>query len=289
MDTTTFLWTLAATLFAGIQLFLQKIVAHERRDAAFSGMMMYGISGVLAFGILIFYPWPSQWLVIGAFGLGAGTVHSFGNYLRIQSLKNIDSVIYFPLNKLLGPLIVVIGGLAFFHDPLTVREYIGIALSLTVPLFLLSAAENHRQRNLRYGLILLVVSTALTSASPIFSKAGLAYAPAVLFMVAVSQVAGTFWSTLILFRQKGLANMVAHIERRDMWLGLWIGLIGFVSYFTLLKALSTGLISIVYVIQAHYILIPIALSVWWYREHINTRKVVAIIVSLLAIGILYQV
>ena len=51
-------------------------------------------------------------------------------------------------------------------------------------------------------------------------------------------------------------------------------------------ALSTGLVSIVYIIQAHYILIPIVLSVWWYRDHINVRKFIAVVVSFFAITLL---
>src|SRR6185437_5606099 len=108
MDTTTLLWTLGATFFAGLQLFISKIVAHEKRDGAFQGLMMYGVSGAIALVIAISHPWPAHWLIAGIFGLAAGGIHSFGNYIRIQSLKNIDSVIYFPLNKLIGPLAVVI-------------------------------------------------------------------------------------------------------------------------------------------------------------------------------------
>jgi hypothetical protein len=40
------------------------------------------------------------------------------------------------------------------------------------------------------------------------------------------------------------------------------------------------------VIHAHYILVPIILSIWWYGEHINTRKVAAVVLSFLAISLL---
>lgn len=288
MDTTTFLWALAATVAAGIQLFISKIIAHEQRDGAFNGLMMYGLSGVIAGLILLIHPWPINWLVVGLFGVAGGAIHAIGNYIRIESLKNIDSVIYFPLNKLLGPLLVVFAGVTLFRDSLTAIQYVGIALSLCVPLILISAGEHHRQKNLRHGLFLLIQSTVLTAGSVLFSKEGLVLAPDVLFMIGAGQLGGTVCSLLILFRQKGLRTMVTHVDRRDVLLGLITGAIAFASTYTLYKAFVTGLISIVYVIQAHYILIPIVLSVWWYREHINTRKVVAIIVSLLAISVLYS-
>ncbi|HEY4517169.1 MAG TPA: EamA family transporter [Candidatus Paceibacterota bacterium] len=288
MDTTTLLWTLAATISAGAQVFISKIVAHEHRDAAFNGMMMYGISGAIAALILIAHPWPHDWLLGALLGIFAGSIHSLGNYIRIESLKHIESVIYFPLNKLLGPLVVVVAAVVWFGDALTLREYIGIALSLTVPLFLISAGEHHRQKNLRFGLVLMVQSTILTSVSVLFSKEALVRTSDVLFIIGAAQLAGTLCSMAILSKQKGVRTMVSHIDRRDISLGLITGILAFASTYTLFEALSTGLVSIVYVIQAHYILIPIVLAVWWYKEHMNIRKGIAIVVSLLAISVLYS-
>ena len=71
-----------------------------------------------------------------------------------------------------------------------------------------------------------------------------------------------------------------------MKLGAITGVFSFTGFWMLLKAMSMGQISIVYVIHAHYILVPIVLSIWWYREHINVRKVAAVGVSFLAIALL---
>lgn len=288
MDSTIFAWTLAATVFGGIQLFISKIVAHERRDSAFNGMMMYGISGAIALTILLVHPWPTEWLLVGFFGVASGAIHSIGNYVRIESLKYIDSVIYFPINKVLGPLLIVIAGIFWFADSLTLQQYIGIAFSLSVPLLLLSAVEHHRQRNLRLGVIFLITSTVLTSVSVLFAKEGLIRVTDVFFILGISQVAGTLFSASIMLKQKGMRTMVAHIDRRDVLLGCITGLLGFFSSFTLFEAIGRGYLSLVYVIHAHYILIPIVLSVWWYGEHINVRKMIAIVISCLAIILLYQ-
>src|SRR3989344_1899196 len=159
-----FLWALAATVAAGVQVFSQKVVAHERRDSALNGIFGYGISATLA--ALVFcvgFSVPAQWQVIGLIAITAGLVHGAGSFLRIESLKHIDTVIYFPINKVIGPLIVVVIGVWWFGDSLSWWQYIGIALSITVPLLLVSSAEKHRQHNLALGLILLVISTVLTS------------------------------------------------------------------------------------------------------------------------------
>ena len=290
MDHAAFLWTLASTFFAGLALFVQKVVAEERRSSAFNGFLMYGLSGVLAAVLLIgLQELPEEWLPIIFFGLVAGGVHGLGNFIRIESLKHIDSVLFFPIHKMLGPLLVVVGGVAVFADHLSVTQYVGIGLSLTAPLLLVSSVEHQRQKNLSLGLKLLVISTILSAGSMLLSKQGLLYGSAVLLMLCSSQIAGTIASAAILLKQHGAgSSMITHADRRDVLLGIASAFFGFISAFALFRALSTGLVSLVYVIQAHYILIPIILSVWWYKDHINLRKLAAVVVSTLAISLLYS-
>jgi drug/metabolite transporter (DMT)-like permease len=288
MDGITLAWTLAATVFAGIHLFLQKIVANEKRSSAFNGFFMYGISGAMALAVMFsISEIPDEWLTIGIFAVVAGVTHGIGNFIRIESLKYIDSVIYFPINKVLGPLIVLIGGIVFFKDSLTLLQYVGIAASISVPLLLVSSTEKHRQNNLRLGMIFLVVSTLLTAGSTIFTKQALADTSAVLFVLSIGQVAGTISSLVILLKQHGREfRKTLIVDFREVYLGVLGGVLAFFSSYSLLKALSLGLISIVYTIHAHYILVPIVLSIWWYGEHINMRKVAAVGLSFLAIALL---
>ncbi len=288
MDGITFAWVLAATLLGGIQLFFQKVVAQQRRNSALNGMLMYGISGFAAFILLfLFYSVPEKWQYVAFFGIAAGLIHAVGNFIRIEALRHIDSVIFFPLNKVLGPLLVVAGGVWWFGDALTTREYIGIALSLSVPLFLVSSVEHHRQNNLRLGLIFVVISTFLTSVGVLLTKQGLLHDADVLFIMGVSQFAGFVASAMIFFRERVVRDAANFgVSKHDLHLGLIAGVLAFLSFSALLKAMSTGAISLVYVIHAHYILVPIVLSIWWYQEHINTRKVIAVALSFLAITLL---
>lgn len=288
MDVATFLWAITATILSGIQLFYQKVAAQEKRDSALNGMIMYGSSAVVALTMLFWlYGLPVEWRLVLGFAVVSGAVHAIGNFLRIEALKYIDSVIYFPLNKVLGPVVVVVGGIWWFGDALTTKEYLGIALSLTVPLLLISAAEKHRQSDLGHGLWLLVSSTVLTSVSMLITKAGVEHDPTILFMMGMSQVAGTLSSGAVYLRKgNSHATPWRNITWADIRLGLISGALGFASFYALLHAFSTGLVSLVYVIHAHYILVPIILSVWWYGEHINTRKAAAVVVSCIAITLI---
>lgn len=289
MEHIAFWWALAATFFAGVQIFSQKVVAQEGRDSAFNGVLGYGLSGILATGVLFLgFGIPEKWQAIAFLALVAGLIHGVGSYIRVESLKYIDTVIYFPINKVLGPIIVVAGGVWWFGDALSVQQYVGIALSLSVPLLLISSAEKHRQSNLRLGLLLLVISTVLTAfSSGLISKEATLVDTTVIFFMTLSQAAGAVSSLAIYLKQKGIRGVrFSSHDKRDFYLGGLNGVLQFLSFFSFLKAISLGLISIVYVIHAHYILIPIILSVWWYGDHINPRKFAAIVVSCFAITLL---
>ncbi len=288
MDDAVFIWALAATLIAGVGAFVQKIVANQGRNSALNGFLMYSISGAAAFlAAVLLYEIPKDMPAIILFGVLGGVTHALGNFVRIESLKFIDSVIFFPLNKVFGPLLVVCGGLWWFGEILTGWELLGIGLSICVPLLLVSSVERHRQKNLHNGLLLLLVSTILTSFGILFTKQGLLYDATLLWVMLLGQIAGATTSLILFFREKHVREGVNFgVTRSDMWLGLLSALFSFTGFWAMLKALSIGQVSIVYVIHAHYILIPILLSIWWYREHIDGRKIAAVALSFLAIGLL---
>jgi drug/metabolite transporter (DMT)-like permease len=58
------------------------------------------------------------------------------------------------------------------------------------------------------------------------------------------------------------------------------------SFGTFMKALSLSPLSLLYTIHAHYILIPIIFSVFYYKEHIDRKKVFAVFLSMIAIAFL---
>jgi multidrug transporter EmrE-like cation transporter len=66
------------------------------------------------------------------------------------------------------------------------------------------------------------------------------------------------------------------------------GVVQLLSFYFLLLALVDSNLSIVYSINAHYILIPVLLSVWLYKEHWNTQKAAALVLSMLALVLLHR-
>ena len=187
MGTEAVLWTLAATLIGGFAAFLQKVIAHEGRSSGLNGAFMYAGPCIASLIALPFLGIPLSWQMIVVYSVIGGGIYAVGNYLRIEGLKNIDSVIYFPLNKVLGPLLVIAASILFLGESLTWLQSIGVAFSITVPLLLISHGEKHRQNNLTLGLILVAGSTALISVSQVLTKLGLTLDPSLFFMMGISQ------------------------------------------------------------------------------------------------------
>jgi multidrug transporter EmrE-like cation transporter len=48
----------------------------------------------------------------------------FSTLTRMESMKNIDSVLFFPIFKTISPILVTFSGILIFQESLTVKEII---------------------------------------------------------------------------------------------------------------------------------------------------------------------
>lgn len=310
------LWTLLATLCAGMHIFTSKVVAQKGINISLNTMINFLLPGTLWLSIVVLVQqkMPEHWVEIALYSTLGGIFYGVSFLTRTHSLKNIDSVIFFPLNKILGPLIAVVGGLLWFGEYLTLTNYFGVALSILVPLLLINRNEKLRQNNLYLGLGLLTVSTFTGVITHFFTKTSLSFGmEGFYFCLAVGQLVG-FLVAYILYvyenytkdnieieglnpinldeenlhtkSKRWLNYFRVEITRKDIDYGVITAILGALAVYTISMALATGPISIVYTIHAHYILIPILLSVFFYQEHINWQKVAAVALSMIAIAFL---
>ena len=84
------------------------------------------------------------------------------------------------------------------------------------------------------------------------------------------------------------AQLVSSLTPAFLVAAFCIGIAQFLGFYLLLLAIHGSDLSLVYSINAHYILIPIILSIWYYKEHWNAQKVFAITLSLLALFLLHR-
>jgi len=289
------IWFLAAVggaLFAGLSNFYFKQAAVRGYNAElfslYGGLISIVIIGTIVFlqqESLFYYGWLAGLTFLG------GLLGAQNNILKVLALRFIDSTIYFPLFKLLAPALAIIAGIIFFGESFTSIEWLGMILGLSVPLLLITRAEHSRQQNLIAGLLVVLITGILSAAAAVINKfATDAGVPILVILISVSF--GVFIGTLLtLTIRKGIQNLLNTIKKETS-LGLIIGAslrsifisigLGLMLYaFT-----AGGTLAIVQTIHSMYILIPIVLAIILYNEHWNLQKVIAIILSIAALGLL---
>lgn len=289
-----FIYALLSVVFAGLQAFLNKAAAEKRLDSYY----LSSVSAVVAFGIsfvllllthkdLTAIPAIVYWL-----GLASGVLYLGRVLTQLEALRFVHTTIFFPLYKVIGPAIVAIIGIFFFKENLSVSEIAGIVLSCAVPLLLLNRAEHHRQKNLPLGLLLMLVSTTLAAClAAVNAYAVRPNESLVLPFMAVTYAFSALCGIALYAKRLPNKNLVGELKRHSnpvaLRISFGIGVCQCLSFFALLLAFAEGSLSIAYTISAHYILIPIILSVWIYKEHWNSQKALALVVSICALVLLH--
>jgi len=286
-----FVWAVLGAFVGGLGAFANKIAAQRKYDTQLV-LIVNGLTSLVVFVPLALYFEGTDVLSLPLLSVGllAGLVTSSSAFIKIQVLHYIDSAIFLPLFKVLGPAIVIIFGLFFFGESFTVTEWTGLLVSLSVPLLLVSRVEHTRQNNLTLGLVLVAVCAVTSAIAAVLQKYATDIQAAPLWIVSMI-AAGILISASVqnAFKYK---KDVFKMMRTQYSVGiLHVSIIrtvfaggGFLL--TLLAFVAGGPLGIVYTINSLYILLPIILAIIFYGEHWNFRKALAIGLSVVALAML---
>lgn len=276
---------LASVVFAGLFSFVLKVGAERTHSSALLNAVASCVSLVFAVGGMW---WLGESLTPNLLLLAGinGIMYIFGTIARSDALAHIDATLFFPIYKIVGPLLVLICSLAFLGERLTFLQGIGFILAVGVPLLLLDRVEGIRQKNFRMGVWLTVAAAVLISGGQVLAKVALdAGAGAFAFSVLAYGITVVGISVPYVARHRSEVLSISHWHD-VLGIGALAGLLQFAGYVTLLYAFKTGPIATSYAINSTYILIPIVLSIWYYGEHWNARKMIAIALSIGAVVLL---
>jgi uncharacterized membrane protein len=289
-----FIYAIASAVFGGAYAFIQKIAAERGYSSALVNMWSTVVSSLCALILaLVFFDLNGTWKIGVLLGIASGITLMIGTIFRMDALKHIDTSIFFPLYKTFGPILAVLAGLMLFAENFSTAEWIGIAFGITVPLLLLHRGEQERQKNLSYGLLLMFASVLFASLAIVVSKYGAGVFNSIFVFIAVSHTFGALSAWLIYTWQKRSATrngrefLHRHGDTRMLVLAVASGVTQFLGFWMIMLSFyAAGPLGIVYTINSFYILIPIVLSVWWYKEHFNLRKGLAVALSIIALAFL---
>ena len=282
------IYALFGMVFAGIFTFAQKIAA----ERGYSGLE-YSFSVLLGQIITSFIIW---WFIgfpmidlnqVWWLAIIVGLITLVANVLRIQALSYVDTAIFFPIYKAIGPVIITVAGIYLFHEKLSNYEILGIVMGIIIPLLLIHKSENGRQNNLKKGLSILIVTILLSTFLVILQKVVVTTEINLFLFILISSFVAAIAGFIYIFILKNHKKNHGHKPKLAMYkFGMSTGVLMVFGVYFILKSLE-GSIAIAYTINSFYILIPIILSIIIYKEHINLRKGFAITLSLAAI-LLFQ-
>lgn len=240
---------------------------------AFLGVMAYnGNIQNISIEILLFIAFLS-FINISLLTTSIGT--------RVVSLHNIDTVIFYPLYKSFGPIIVTVFSLFYFKEILSPREIVGIAVGISVPLLLITRTENRIQKNLFLWVLFVVMTALLTAVSASVPKViQTKWLDMDTFLFLAFSIGVIFSSSIYWMNRKKIQQK--SYKKAPIYFWIISGIFHLASFYTFSYAL-TGNLAVVFTINSFSILIPIILSIIFYGEHFSLKKGIVIALSIVSV------
>jgi drug/metabolite transporter (DMT)-like permease len=285
--------TIISALMSGLAGFILKVVAKRNYNSELHIFYsaIFGIALILPLILLLSKDFPPLHLAL--FCLGAGFLAAITGIFKVYALRYIDTTIYFPLFKIVSPLIAIVIGIILFDETFTQTEWVGLIISLFVPLLLITKAENGRQNNLFAGLLLILFTGSLAAVITSINKytsTDFSNGYPILFWVALFNIVGVIvGSVFVSIKKHGTSQLRAIIVKdtsiKTLQMAFARSLTINSSFVAMLFAFHFGgSLGIIYTIASMYILVPIALAIIFYQEHWDVQKALAATLSIVALG-----
>ena len=276
---------LIALFLMGTQRFLYKVSAARNCNTAWT---TFAFMATVAFLSSILFFWRSESAHNIGYTLMIGLLNScaflVATMTHIEALKSLPSSVVYSIIRL-NMVVVVIFSISFFQDRPTINQIAGIVAAIAVILILTreTAADQPSAGRIKRGFILVFISLICGAVASISSKFAAMHTNPLAFM-AVSYLFSSLFS-LGLRNKLALESAQANYKEA-LTIGLIIGIINFAGYYTFLKALTLGPLSIVISIISLHFAIAILLSVAIYREKLTPSRIVGIALTILSIILL---
>ena len=199
----------------------------------------------------------------------------------MEALKHLTPSTVYPIIRL-NAVVVIIFSILFFHDQLSFYPGIGIVLAMAVIDILTSRMEDQKPSNgnTKRGLILVFVSLLSGVIASISSKFAAMHTNKMGFM-AVSYFIGTLFSFAL---RKNLETEGTSTTHKDAFvIGIMMGIINFAGFYSFLKALSIGPLSIIVSITGMHFVIAVVLSALIYKERLTPSKLLGISLTIVSV------
>lgn len=223
----------------------------------------------------------NEFIFIWILALFNTLLFSLSIFSRVESMKNIDTVIFFPLYKTFWPIMVTMVSIFFFKETLDLKETLWIIIGIMVPLLLINNRENKVQKNLLYWVILVIITSILTVFSSIAVKQTIIMNFSIELFIFLTSLFGIFFNYII-YKLRFKKHNQKYESKWIIKFSIITWLLHFLSFVFFAEALVWNF-AIAFTINSFSILIPIILSIIFYKEHFNLQKWIVIFLSIISI------
>lgn len=279
-------FALLSLALLGIQRFLYKVSAEFRCDTAQVTFAFMGtVTGLAALSFLL----QGTPVENRAFLLAVGAVNGLAFFVAttttLEALKHLPAAVVYPVARL-NVLVVVAFSVIYFKDRFTISQAAGILTAVMV-ITLLTRREasetGGESKDRKKGFVLLAASLLSGAAAAISSKFAAGDTDLFAFMT-LSYGIGALLSLFPAgaFRRKGPPGT----HRRSLVLGFTMGMFNFAGFFSFLKALQGGPLSLVAPITGLHFVVAIVLSALLFGERLTPVRVAGILLTVAAVFLL---
>ncbi len=273
---------IVASVLMGTQRFLYKVAAERDCNTfltTFSFMATVAVLSCCAVVGLKVSVTNSRSLVLIA--LLNSSSFLLGTVSHIEALRAIPATLAYPIIRL-NIVIVALFSLFFFEDQLSAVQVVGIGCAIAV-IIILSREFQDRQGSqgvTKRGTGYLCIALFCGAIAAISSKFAALYTNEMTFM-ALTYILSALFSLAI--KDKRQAKEPALITRDALVIGVGMGLINFVGYYTFLIALARGPLSVIAAITGMHFVIAIVLSAVIYREPLRGPRLGGVVLAALSV------
>lgn len=284
METWLF-YAILSALTGGLYNFTYKVIAQREYDTHLSTIYSYATATLLS-GIFCIYTGAfsvsyNVFFISLLFSVINISFFYISVISRVESMKNIDTVIFFPLYKTFGPIFVTLLSVFYFREALSFQDLIGIMVGITVPLMLITKTENRIQKNLFLWVMLVLLTAVVTSISSSATKMIYVKEGSPEIFLFLSLFIGTLYS-LLAYHFHSKKSHKKYKREGILKFSVITWFIHVFAFFTFIKALE-GNLAVAFTINSFSILIPIILSIIFYGEHFNLKKGIVIVLSIVSV------
>ena len=277
-----YMLALTALVFFGLERFLYKVSAERGCNTAwttFSFMTTVATISTAAFFLSNHHIPDLRFLVIVALINSASFF--LGTIMQIEALKYIPTNIAYPIIRI-NTVIVVLFSVFYFKDRLSICQASGIILSIVVLIWMTSQSYEgpSTPRSVRKGLVFVGVALLSGAVAAISSKFA-AVSTNMLAFIALSYIMGAVFSLMLRAKIHKSATGTNHADA--LIIGCCMGFVNLAGFYTFLKALSLGPLSIIISIVGMHFIVAIILAFLVYKEKITYKRVAGIILTIVAL------